>query len=416
MSTTTVRPEGRVAGRSAGLVSLLCWLTVALEGFDLVAFGAVIPTLKETRHLGMGGDDLTLVATLSLVGVGIGAAAGGPVIDRFGRRIGLTLSVALFSICTILVPLAPSVALLAATRFVAGLGLGSCMPTAITIMTEASRADRKATATTATMTGYHVGAVAMALFALLVRSDWHLIFYVGGALGLLLLPLVWLCVPETSPVVREDGLTPAQKPRLLDLLASHRRALLCSWLASFMGLLLVYGLNTWLPQIMRAAGYSLATSLSLLLIMNAGAIAGLALGGVVADRRGIKASTMVWFAASAAFLALLSLRMDDTVLLHAVVFVTGLFVFSAQGLVYALVAHLFEPEVRGTALGLASGVGRVGAIVGPAVTGMLATRGLAYPWGFYVFAGVAVLATLAVALMPAHSPRRDDDTPAPVQG
>lgn len=478
MTTNDIRRGSARAGtRSAGLVSLVCWLTVALEGFDLVAFGAVIPTLTETHHLGMNGDDLTLVATLSLVGVGIGAGAGGPLIDRFGRRVGLTLSVAIFSVFTILVPFAPTVPLLAATRLVAGLGLGSCMPTAITIMTESSRADRKATATTSTMTGYHVGAVAMSLFALLVIPHWHLVFILGGVAGLVLLPFVWTCIPETSPLARHGeagamhptatasfgapgsreasgsssastpgsasapgsastpdsasttsamssesaspsvtaaGTTP--RPQMLDLLRSHRRTLLCSWLASFMGLLLVYGLNTWLPQIMRSAGYSLTKALSLLLIMNAGAIAGLALGGVVADRRGIRASTIAWFAASAAFLALLSVRMDDAVVLHAVVFVTGLFVFSAQGLVYALVAHLVEPEVRGTALGLASGVGRLGAIVGPAITGMLATRGLAYPWGFYVFAGVAVLATLAVALMPAHPAPRRDVVDAPAVG
>lgn len=466
MTTNDIRRGSARAGtRSAGLVSLVCLLTVALEGFDLVAFGAVIPTLTETHHLGMNGADLTLVATLSLVGVGIGAGAGGPLIDRFGRRVGLTLSVAIFSVFTILVPFAPTVPLLAATRLVAGLGLGSCMPTAITIMTESSRADRKATATTSTMTGYHVGAVAMSLFALLVIPHWHLVFILGGVAGLVLLPFVWTCIPETSPLARHgeagamhptatasfgapgsreasgsssasapgsasttsamssESASPSvtaaaatPRPQMLALLRSHRRTLLCSWLASFMGLLLVYGLNTWLPQIMRSAGYSLTKALSLLLIMNAGAIAGLALGGVVADRRGIRASTIAWFAASAAFLALLSVRMDDAVVLHAVVFVTGLFVFSAQGLVYALVAHLVEPEVRGTALGLASGVGRLGAIVGPAVTGMLATRGLAYPWGFYVFAGVAVLATLAVALMPAHPAPRRDVVDAPAVG
>ncbi|WP_095999884.1 MFS transporter [Mobilicoccus massiliensis] len=404
-STISTARSGADVGRASFLIALLCWLTVALEGFDLVAFGAVIPTLLETGHLGMTGPDATLVATLSLVGVGIGAAAGGPVNDRFGRRVGLFVSVAVFSVFTILVPLAPSITLLAATRLVAGLGLGACMPTAITIMTETSRSDRKATSTTATMTGYHVGAVAMSLLAIVVLPDWHVLFYAGGVAGLLLLPLVWIHVPETAPMVRTDD-RPGTSPRrgILELLAAHPRALLGSWLASFMGLLLVYGLNTWLPQIMRSAGYSLASSLSLLLIMNAGAIAGLALGGIVADRRGIKRSTLVWFGASAVFLALLSLRMNDQVLLHAVVFVTGLFVFSAQGLVYALVAHLFEPEVRGAAMGLASGVGRIGAIVGPFVTGMLVTAGLGHPWGFYVFAVVAVLAAGAVALMPA-SPR-----------
>lgn len=407
-ATVTTAPQVR---RGLSATALLCWLTVALEGFDLVAFGAVIPTLLETHYLGMTGDDVKLVATLSLVGVGIGAAAGGPFIDRFGRRIGLVASVAVFSIFTLLVPLAPTVGLLAAVRLLAGLGLGACMPTAITIMTEAGRADRRATSTTITMTGYHVGAVAMSLLALVVLPSWQTLFYAGGIAGLLLLPFTWFAIPETAPIAADGkGLNATgsnAKVSFGEVLAHHPRALLGSWFASFMGLLLVYGLNTWLPQIMRSAGYSLTSSLSLLLIMNAGAIVGLALAGVVADRGGIKRSTLLWFIASAVFLALLSIRIDNQVLLHVVVFITGLFVFSAQGLVYALIAHLFPTSVRGTALGLASGVGRIGAIVGPYVTGSLVAAGLGHPWGFYVFAAVAVLATLAVAAMPSR-PRELD--------
>ena len=73
-----------------------------------------------------------------------------------------------------------------------------------------------------------------------------------------------------------------------------------------------------------------------------------------------------------------------------------------QVLVYAFVGHLYPPEIRGTALGLAAGIGRVGAIVGPSITGALVTAGLAYPWGFYVFAGAALLAVLALLTVPAH--------------
>ncbi|WP_168582640.1 MFS transporter [Gephyromycinifex aptenodytis] len=384
------------------MAALLCWLTVALEGFDLVAFGAVIPTLLETAHLGMGRAEVTMVATISLVGVGVGAAACGPFIDRYGRRLGLFISVAMFSLFTLAVPLAGSVAMLAAVRFVAGLGLGACMPTAIALMNEASSVRRRASATTVTMTGYHVGAVAMTLLALAVGRDWHLLFYGGGTLGLLVLPLVWFGLEKNSIAPPSPG-TPAAARPLRELRTPGAvAAMVSACVASFMGLLLVYGLNTWLPQIMRDAGYSLTSSLSLLLIMNAGAVAGLLLAGVVADRRGIRGSTVAWFAASALFLLLLSTRIANPVLLHAVVCVTGLFVFSAQGLVYALVAHLFEERVRGTALGMASGVGRLGAITGPAATGALASAGLVYPFGFYFFGGVAVLAAIAVRSMPAH--------------
>ena len=71
-------------------------------------------------------------------------------------------------------------------------------------------------------------------------------------------------------------------------------------------------------------------------------------------------------------------------------------------LVYAFVGHLYPPLIRGTALGMAAGVGRVGAIVGPFLGGAMVTAGIAYPWGFYGFAVAALLAVVALSTVPAH--------------
>jgi MFS family permease len=64
------------------------------------------------------------------------------------------------------------------------------------------------------------------------------------------------------------------------------------------------------------------------------------------------------------------------------------------------VSQLFPARLRATALGFAAGVGRVGAIAGPAVTGGLVAAGIAYPWGFYVFAAAGALAVLALVTVP----------------
>ena len=93
--------------------------------------------------------------------------------------------------------------------------------------------------------------------------------------------------------------------------------------------------------------------------------------------------------------------------MYVAVLLPGIFVFSAQVLVYAFVGHLYPPEIRGTALGMAAGVGRVGAIVGPFLGGALVTAGIAYPWGFYAFALAALLAVAALATVPAHMRLRD---------
>ena len=158
-------PMTPVRQQSTAWVRVLCWLTVTLEGFDIVALSAALPTILSTKYLGMGPVQATFVTTISLVGIMVGAIAVGPLSDRVGRRIAIMASVALFSVFTLLVPIAPSATIFGLFRFVAGIGLGACMPAALTTMSEITRSGGRARATTLTMTGYHVGAVLTALLA-----------------------------------------------------------------------------------------------------------------------------------------------------------------------------------------------------------------------------------------------------------
>ena len=389
----------------------LCWLAVALDGFDLVLLGAVIPTLAESQDLGFTNSSLTLVATVGLVGVGIGAVLIGPVTDRVGRRKSLISCVAFFSVLTLLVAFAPNVATFAVLRFLGGLGLGACLPTALAFMTEHATAGRRGTAVTRMMTGYHVGAVLTALLAIWVipRLGWEAMFVLGGVAGLATLPVMWARLPESQAYLDyvatlQDG-SVAAGPKVSSLVrGGYLRISLGLWVASFMGLLLVYGLNTWLPKIMDEAGYSIDASLALLLTLNLGAVTGLLVAGRISDARGNKPTVLTWFGLAAVFLAALSIKVEIVAVLYVAVFIAGVFVFSAQVLVYAFVGHLYPAEVRGTALGMAAGVGRLGAIVGPFLGGALVTAGVAYPWGFYAFAVAAALAVVALSMVPAHAP------------
>lgn len=407
MTAPTTPSAGATAPPSAafGWVRALCWLTVTLEGFDIVALSASLPTILETQHVGIDQADATFITTISLVGILVGARAVGPITDRFGRKHALIGSIALFSVLTLVVPWADSVSTFAALRFLAGIGLGACMPVALTAMSETVEPHQRARGTTLAMTGYHTGALLTALVGLVVMPDWEWLFIVGGVIGLAVIPVMWVKLPETSERVlaRRAGAIEADTadkvPFSTLLKQPYLVASLATWAASFMGLLLVYGLISWLPTIMSEAGYQLSTSLVMLFLLNLGGVAGLVLAGFVADARGIRPSAIGWFVAAAVFLGLLSIKMP-TPLLNVAVFLTGVFVFSAQVLVYAWITRSFPSDVRGTALGLASGVGRVGSIVGPSVTGALVTAGIAYPWGFYFFSGVAVLAVVAMATVP----------------
>ncbi|WP_231445584.1 MFS transporter [Brevibacterium zhoupengii] len=412
MSTPAAASDAATTARATDTrwPAILCWLAVALEGFDLVVLGAVIPELLATNAIGFTPEAATLVATLSLVGVGLGAATVGPIADRFGRRYTIIFCVLFFSIFTILVAFSPNVALFTTFRFIAGLALGAVMPGCLAYISEHNKSGKTGKATTLTMTGYHAGAVAISLLAVFYSHNWHLLFIAGGVAGLVLVPLLWWKLPESQEFVdaqaakahpAEVSTTAAPKTGMAGLFVGRFKLVTIGvWAASFMGLLLVYGLNTWLPKIMADAGYEVSDSLVMLFVLNLGAVVGLIIAGWLADKHGTKPIVLMWFLLAAVFLAALSIPMTSQILLNIAVFITGVFVFSAQVLVYAFVSAIYPPTARGTALGMASAVGRLGAIVGPFITGTLVTAGIAYPWGFYLFAVVAVLGFAAMVIVP----------------
>jgi AAHS family benzoate transporter-like MFS transporter len=395
-----------------GWVSPLCWIAVALEGFDLVVLGVVLPSLLKYDDWGLTASSAAVISVIGLVGVMIGALAAGTISDLIGRRQAMLWTVISFSVLTLACAFAPNPEIFAALRFLAGLGLGGVLPTALALINEYAKAGRGGRATTTMMTGYHVGAVLTALLGILVIESWgwHAMFIIGALPALVLVPLMIKFLPESNAYLEaKAGLAPggttAATPRKaaknpVGMLFHHGlgRSTVAFWVASFMGLLLVYGLNTWLPQIMREAGYELGAALALLLVLNVGAVLGLLVAGQVADKIGTRRSSIAWFAVAALFLALLSIKLPG-VGVYLSVLLTGMFVFSAQVLVYAYVAHVYPAAARGTALGSAAGVGRLGAITGPLITGVMLDAGVAYPWGFYLFGAVAAVGALAILVV-----------------
>ncbi len=105
---------------------------------------------------------------------------------------------------TIATGLSQSVGQFTTFRFLAGLGLGACLPTALAFMSEHAKTGRGGSAVTRMMTGYHVGAVLTALLALWLVDDygWESMFFVGGVLGLLIVPLMWAKLPESEAYLR----------------------------------------------------------------------------------------------------------------------------------------------------------------------------------------------------------------------
>lgn len=421
--SSIVLPGGSSAvSRLAVRVIAVCWFLVLLDGLDLFVYGAVLPGVLEDEAFGLTKSTAGDIGSLTNLGMLLGALTAGLLNDRIGRRPVVLVGVIIFSLAAAGTAVAPSVAVFALVRFIAGYGLGGLLPTCIALVQEFAPAGRKAFAVTFLMTAHQAGgALAGAMAMSVVEAlGWRSVYWFG-ALPLLLVPVVWILLPESITHLLSSGRTGrareqaakygvplafytpeqgAEKRRgrvraLFD--SSARRTTLLFWVASFFGLLLVYGVNTWLPTMMRGHGYNLGSAISFLLVINLGGIVGMLTAGPLADRFGPRRVAMIWFACTAVGVGLLAFHMPLLVT-YIVVFCTGGFLFSAQTLIYAATSSYYLPSVRATALGWVSAVGRWGSIFGPWIGGVLLSHGLT-TGGFGLFAAAAVIALVMITFV-----------------
>jgi AAHS family benzoate transporter-like MFS transporter len=379
------------------LVLGLCFATIVFDGYDLIVYGSVVPELLDYGPWGLTPQRAGNIGSLALAGMLIGALAVGALTDRIGRRKVLLGCLVWFSLAMGACALAPSAGVFAIARFLAGLGLGGVMPTTVALTVEYAPADRHHRYNALMFSGYSVGGVLAALLAIWFLGDYGFRFLF--ALGMLplvtIVPLAWRFLPESRQfeAARKQPLQKAlfTGPKLA--------ASVLFPLASFCGLLLVYGLNTWLPKIMQKAGYPLTSSLAFLVMLNVGAVIGALSGSTVADRLGAKVVTAAGFVVAAAAVLLMSQGLSIGVL-YVVVAAAGLGSVGTQILLNGYVASYYGADHRASALGWTLGVGRLGAILGPTVGGWLLASSLGVDWNFYAFAVAATAGAVLVMCVP----------------
>ncbi|MEU0343637.1 aromatic acid/H+ symport family MFS transporter [Streptomyces bobili] len=418
-------PLSARGSRLALLVVGLCWLAVLFDGLDMFIYGSVLPHLLETRTFGLTPDQAGDLGSYATFGMLIGALAAGTIADRIGRKKLMVSCVTLFSLASGLCAVADSVAVFGLGRTLAGVGLGGLLPTAISMVSDYAPRGRGAIVIGLLMTAHHAGGILSAYVAkwLVEPVGWRAAFWVC-VLPLLFAPVLARFLPESLSFLVAKGRTeearalaarydvevPAAKSakagpgeRWTNLVSLFRgrewTQTLLYWLASFGGLLLVYGVATWLPTLMRAEGYELGSALLFVVVFNLGGIVGMLVAGRAADRFGAPRISAIWFALTAVGVYLLSVHMPMTVTM-IVVFLTGVFLNSAQTMIYATVSIRSHPDNRATAVGWTSGMGRFGAVFGPWLGGQLLASGQG-EWGFTAFAlaGVSSMVFIGIAAL-----------------
>ncbi|EON25336.1 major facilitator transporter [Nocardioides sp. CF8] len=418
--------------RSLGWVVFLSAAALVFDGYDLVVYGTVVPVLlSDPDQLGaLTPAQAGRLGSYALVGVLVGALVAGAVGDRIGRRKVMLVNLAWFSIGMAITATTHSVATFGLFRFLTGIGVGALVATVGAMVAEFAPAGQRNRYNAIVYSGVPAGGVLAALTAITFGDTlgWRGLFWVGALPIVLLLPLALRFLPESpkwlvargrfaeaEAVSARTGIpVPAAEPVVEDkvgfpALVSRRYAFPTALLGlmSFAGLLLTYGLNTWLPQIMGEQGFGKNSSLTFLLVLNLAAIFGGLLASYVADRVGAKRVVASTFVLAALSLAVLPLSMPAGFLFLAVA-LAGVGTIGTQVLIYGLVSNYYPTTARAAGVAWCAGFGRLGGIVGPIIGGVLVGAGVGGSTAFQLFAGISLLGALVTLLVPrpAHASSR----------
>jgi AAHS family 4-hydroxybenzoate transporter-like MFS transporter len=412
---------------------LILWF----DGYSLYNASYIIHDVAPLWQLSP--SQIGLMLSCGLAGFAVGSAISGLFGDRFGRRkvilpglwAGGIMSVAigffshdLFSFVVL--------------RFIMGIAIGVLMPLVITYINEIAP---KHSANVFTIVffslGWIGGATCTGFIAtwLIPRYGWQSLYFVGG-LSLVLALILQFILPESvfflasrnrwdearnqlirfwperaeaflkTKLVALEPTIKAGSIRAL-LTAKYRRQTLCFWIMGMFSLLSSYGLSGWLPTILLKRGENLSMSFAYSSLLVFSSAFGSLLTGFVADRIGNRrlAMSVGWLLGASAIAVLADSTLPS--LTFWIIVVAGMFVIGTQTVLNNLVAVSYPTKIRSTGVGVYLGIGRVGAMLGPAIAGVLqqATGGTGAM--FFILSIVLIIAAALVFLVDRPENRLD---------
>lgn len=383
----------------------LSFLIMLFDGYDLQAIAFASPSI--IADWGIEKASFGFVFTAGALGVMLGGFLFGYIADRIGRRPTFLLATLLFSAVTLSTVFASTVTHLAVLRFVAGLGIGGITPICFALNVEYVPQRFRATVVAFVMVGYLIGISAGGVFAawLVPQYGWRILFYIGGLAPLALLPLLAASLPESIKYLLLSGKNPRAIPRLVNAIdpsvqatdetrfvleAADEQVKIANWKDSALGLFrgqlsritpvlwiafiasstTVFFLAAWIPILTVGTGRSAAqAAIGLTLFSIGGAFGGIFSSRIV-DKLGVAAMAPVPLIATVLVVAIGSVEFSDVGFL-SMLCVMGFFVFGGHLGLLGVMGLFYPSANRANGVGWALSIGKLGAIVGPGVAGIL---------------------------------------------
>lgn len=410
--------NGQISGQQL-LVIGLCMFLNMLDGFDITAMAVVATSVS--NDLELSPDRLGLIFSFALAGMMAGAMALAPVSDIIGRRKMIIISVFIVSLSIIFTATATTLTEFIILRFISGLGAGAMLASQAALAAEYSPDKYRALSVALVTSGYPLGAMMTSVMAGYILPDygWRGMFWFGGGLTLVMGLVTWVMIPESLKYLlkrrpenalehinriltklKKDTLpslpeiaaetTPESKGLIGNmgglLTVEHRARTLTLWLTFFMCFSTLYFLMSWIPRMMEQAGFSPEVGRYAFFLFNFGGVIGIYTTGTLAIRFHLTKILSIFLVTAAIGMVIFAAAPNQEGLLLALTFIIGVLQQGGFTGLYAVAAKVYPTNIRTTGIGFAIGLGRLGAVGGPAIAGFLIAAGLSMSGLYYVFA------------------------------
>jgi len=401
---------------------LACFAMVfAVDGLANQSLGIALPAL--IADWGVERAAFAPVTAANLAGVALGSIVGGLLGDTIGRRWAVIGAIFLFGIMTAAGGLTQDAMQLMVVRFVDGLGIGAAIPNGAALISEFTPRNRRGRAIAVGMVFIPIGGIiAGALGATLLELlGWRAMFFVAGSIPIVLGFVFLRMVPESPSFLFRAGkhdelarllkrcniaLAPGQTFSVPDgnatimaplrtLLASGmRHQTLLLWGGFFCCLMASYTIFSWVPTMLHTLGFDLTMTSLGITAFHAGGVIGALFSGALLDRKGFSNAHMALSGAAAALAFALALLLSQNILslllIGPMMLALGFCIAGLHNTLYTLATNTYPTEARATGVGIASAVGRLGAVLS-SFTGVIS---LDLGGSFAFFSVIAVLLAL----------------------
>jgi AAHS family cis,cis-muconate transporter-like MFS transporter len=401
--------------RTGKIVALGVFVALVVDGMDLQMLALALPSLS--KELSVSSVMAGALSTYTLLGMGIGGILAGWLSDRVGRVRVTWWAVFVFTVCTGIIGFSRGYWSIAVMRFISGFGIAALYSIGTLLAAEYVPTGIRTTVLGALQAGWSVGYVIAALAAsyILPRYGWRPLFLCAIIPGAVSLALLWgLPDPPSWTAVREKGSNGAARTSGFAGLWSSKPigSLFLLWTFTSIALQFgYYGANTWLPSYLvkdlgvnlQNMGWYVAGTYTMMVF-------GKVITGYLADIFGRRALWVASGMLTAIYLPVLIYAATPANVAYLLL-VFGFLYGAPYAVNSTYMSESFPGSVRGTAVGTAYNLGRIGSTISPLLIGMVATN---YSIGLGI--GLLAISYAVCALIPGLFIREKMFDPHAVEG